>query len=87
MRSGRRDSGRAMHEAEQGMNVARIASLRAGIPVEAGGDGEQLLLIGLKEIAMRRARDVRVRDHDRRRGTESMSLVPMAATRLRRTRR
>jgi acetyl-CoA acyltransferase len=29
--------GCAMPEAEQGLNVARIASLRAGIPVEASG--------------------------------------------------
>ena len=30
--------GCAMPEAEQGMNVARIASLRAGLPVDCFGD-------------------------------------------------
>ena len=38
--------GCAMPEAEQGMNVARIASLRAGIPVtRVGGDRQPLLLV------------------------------------------
>ena len=37
-----------MPEAEQGMNVARIASLRAGLPVEDFGDDDQsFLLIGI----------------------------------------
>jgi hypothetical protein len=35
-----------MPEGEQGLNVARIASLRAGVPVDRlGGHGEPLLLL------------------------------------------
>ena len=44
--------GCAMPEAEQGLNVARIASLRAGVPVErVGGHHQPLLLVGLQAIA------------------------------------
>ena len=37
--------GCAMPEGEQGMNVARIASLRAGLPVEAGAMTKDLALL------------------------------------------
>ncbi len=61
--------GCAMPEAEQGMNVARIASLRAGIPVErVGGDDQPLLLVrAAGDRLCRRAHHVRVRVDDRRR--------------------
>ena len=61
--------GCAMPEAEQGLNVARIASLRAGIPVERlGGDGQPLLLVGpAGDRLRRRAHHVRLRVGDRRR--------------------
>src|SRR6267143_764658 len=36
--------GCAMPEGEQGMNVARIAALRAGLPVETSDDHQPLLL-------------------------------------------
>src|SRR3977135_786210 len=44
--------GCAMPEAEQGLNVARIASLRAGIPVEASaGTINRFCASGLQAIA------------------------------------
>ena len=71
--------GCAMPEAEQGMNVARIASLRAGIPVEASAvtinrfcsSGLQAIAFGAERIICGSA-DTIVAG-----GTESMSLVPM----------
>ena len=36
--------GCAMPEAEQGMNVARVASFRAGLPITVSGDDDQSLL-------------------------------------------
>ncbi len=46
--------GCAMPEAEQGMNVARISALRAGLPVESAAMTDQsLLCVG---IAVHRAR-------------------------------
>ena len=77
--------GCAMPEAEQGLNVARIASLRAGIPVtRVGGDGQPLLLVGpAGDCARRRSaswsapRNVIVAG-----GTESMSLVPMGGHKI-----
>ena len=61
--------GCAMPEAEQGLNVARIASLRAGIPVtRVGGDRQPLLLVGpAGDRLRRRAHHVRLRVGDRRR--------------------
>jgi acetyl-CoA acyltransferase len=60
--------GCAMPEAEQGMNVARIASLRAGIPSGARGHGEPLLFVrAAGDRLRRRAGDVRLRLDDRRR--------------------
>jgi acetyl-CoA acyltransferase len=71
--------GCAMPEAEQGMNVARIASLRAGLPVEVSAMTiNRFCSSGLQAIAMAAERiasgggEVIVAG-----GTESMSLVPM----------
>ena len=71
--------GCAMPEAEQGMNVARIASLRAGIPVAAAAvTVNRFCASGLQSIAFAAERimaggaDTIVAG-----GTESMSLVPM----------
>jgi len=71
--------GCAMPEAEQGMNVARIASLRAGIPVTASAvTVNRFCSSGLQAIAYAAERimcgsaSVIVAG-----GTESMSLVPM----------
>ena len=71
--------GCAMPEAEQGLNVARIASLRAGIPVSASAVTiNRFCSSGLQAIAFASERvmcgsaDVVIAG-----GTESMSLVPM----------
>jgi len=71
--------GCAMPEAEQGMNVARIASLLAGVPHTAGAMtinrfcSSGLQAIALAADAVRGGRvDVAVAG-----GTESMSLIPM----------
>jgi acetyl-CoA acyltransferase len=71
--------GCAMPEAEQGLNVARIASLRAGIPVSASAvTVNRFCSSGLQAIAYAAERimgggaDVVMAG-----GTESMSLVPM----------
>jgi len=71
--------GCAMPEAEQGMNVARIASLRAGLPVECAAmtinrfcsSGLQAIAIVADRIAAG-AYDVAVAG-----GTESMTMIPM----------
>jgi acetyl-CoA acyltransferase len=71
--------GCAMPEAEQGMNVARIASLRAGLPVEASAmtinrfcsSGLQAIAIAAERI-MAGAYDVAIAG-----GTESMTMIPM----------
>ncbi len=76
--------GCAMPEAEQGMNVARIASLRAGIPVEASAvtvnrfcsSGLQAIAYGAERIMCGFA-DTIVAG-----GTESMSLVPMGGNKI-----
>ena len=55
--------GCAMPEAEQGMNVARIAALRAGLPIEVPGmtmnrfcsSGLQTIATGAAQIAAERA--------------------------------
>ena len=44
--------GCAMPEAEQGMNVARIAALRAGLPVKLGVTINRFCSSGLQAIAM-----------------------------------
>jgi len=71
--------GCAMPEAEQGMNVARIASLRAGLPVEVSAMTiNRFCSSGLQAIAMAAERimaggaEVVVAG-----GTESMSMIPM----------
>jgi acetyl-CoA acyltransferase len=71
--------GCAMPEAEQGLNVARIASLRAGIPVSASAvtvnrfcsSGLQAIAYGAERIMAGFASTIVAG------GTESMSLVPM----------
>ena len=71
--------GCAMPEAEQGMNVARIASLRAGLPVECSAmtinrfcsSGLQAIALAADSIASGRA-EVAVAG-----GTESMTMIPM----------
>ena len=76
--------GCAMPEAEQGMNVARIASLRAGLPIEAGAmTVNRFCASGLQSIALAAERvasggaDVIVAG-----GTESMSLIPMGGNKI-----
>ena len=71
--------GCAMPEAEQGLNVARIASLRAGVPVTASAvtvnrfcaSGLQAIAYGADRIRVGEAHVVVAG------GTESMSLIPM----------
>jgi len=71
--------GCAMPEAEQGMNVARIAALRAGLPVEVSAlTVNRFCSSGLQAIAMAAERilsggaEVIVAG-----GTESMTMIPM----------
>ena len=76
--------GCAMPEGEQGLNVARIASLRAGIPVEASAvtvnrfcsSGLQAIAYGAERIMLGHTSAVVAG------GTESMSLVPMTGERF-----
>ena len=76
--------GCAMPEAEQGMNVARIASLRAGVPVSASAvTVNRFCSSGLQAIAYAAERvmcgfgSITVAG-----GTESMSLVPMGGHKI-----
>jgi len=76
--------GCAMPEAEQGMNVARIASLRAGLPVEVSAVTiNRFCSSGLQAIAMAAERimaggaEVMVAG-----GTESMSMIPMGGNKI-----
>ncbi len=71
--------GCAMPEAEQGMNVARIASLRAGLPVETSAITiNRFCSSGLQAIAFAAERIIAgFADVILAGGTESMSLVPM----------
>src|SRR4051812_20810932 len=71
--------GCAMPEAEQGLNVARIASLRAGIPVTASAvTVNRFCSSGLQAIAYAAERVIAGGAHAVvAGGTESMSLVPM----------
>jgi acetyl-CoA acyltransferase len=76
--------GCAMPEAEQGLNVARIASIRAGLPVEASAVTiNRFCASGLQAIAF--AAD-RIRSGSANAiiagGTESMSLVPMGGNKV-----
>jgi len=76
--------GCAMPEAEQGMNVARIASLRAGIPVSASAvtvnrfcsSGLQAIAYAAERIMCGFASSIVAG------GTESMSLVPMGGHKI-----
>ena len=76
--------GCAMPEGEQGMNVARIASLRAGIPVEASAvtinrfcsSGLQAIAYGAVRIMLGQGRAAVAG------GTESMSMVPMGGNKI-----
>ncbi|HYL13859.1 MAG TPA: acetyl-CoA C-acyltransferase [Terriglobales bacterium] len=76
--------GCAMPEAEQGMNVARIASLRAGLPVEVSAlTINRFCSSGLQAIALAAERimaggaEVIVAG-----GTESMSMIPMGGHKI-----
>jgi acetyl-CoA acyltransferase len=76
--------GCAMPEGEQGMNVARIASLRAGLPVETSAMTiNRFCSSGLQAIALAAERirsgsaEVIIAG-----GTESMSLVPMGGNKI-----
>ena len=76
--------GCAMPEAEQGTNVARIASLRAGLPVEVSAmtinrfcsSGLQAIALAADSIRAGRARVVLAG------GTESMSMIPSGGNKL-----
>jgi acetyl-CoA acyltransferase len=76
--------GCAMPEGEQGFNVARIASLRAGVPIEASAvtvnrfcsSGLQAIAYGAERI-MLGAAEVAIAG-----GTESMSMVPMGGNKI-----
>src|SRR5437762_169122 len=76
--------GCAMPEAEQGLNVARIASLRAGIPVAASAvtinrfcsSGLQAIAFAAERIMCGFASTIVAG------GTESMSLVPMGGHKI-----
>src|SRR6516162_8412849 len=76
--------GCAMPEGEQGMNVARIASLRAGLPIEAGAMTiNRFCASGLQAIALAAERiraggaEVIIAG-----GVESMSLIPMGGNKV-----
>ena len=76
--------GCAMPEAEQGLNVARIASLRAGVPVSASAvtinrfcsSGLQSIAFAAERIMCGFAQSVVAG------GTESMSIVPMGGNKV-----
>jgi acetyl-CoA acyltransferase len=76
--------GCAMPEAEQGLNVARIASLRAGLPVSASAitvnrfcsSGLQAVAFAAERILAGSATTVIAG------GTESMSLIPMGGNKV-----
>jgi len=76
--------GCAMPEAEQGLNVARIASLRAGVPVSASAvtvnrfcsSGLQAIAFAAERIMAGFAATIVAG------GAESMSLVPMGGNRI-----
>ena len=76
--------GCAMPEAEQGLNVARIASLRAGVPITASAvtvnrfcsSGLQAIAYGAERIIAGGATAIVAG------GTESMSLVPMGGNKI-----
>jgi acetyl-CoA acyltransferase len=76
--------GCAMPEAEQGMNVARISALRAGLPVESSAMTiNRFCSSGLQSIALAAER---IRGGGAEAiiagGTESMSMVPMGGNKM-----
>lgn len=76
--------GCAMPEGEQGMNVARIAALRAGLPVSSGAmTVNRFCASGLQAIALAAER---IRSGGAEAilagGTESMSMVPMGGNKI-----
>ena len=76
--------GCAMPEAEQGLNVARIASLRAGVPVSASAvTVNRFCASGLQAIAFAAER-IKAGSVEAvvAGGTESMSLVPMGGNKV-----
>jgi acetyl-CoA acyltransferase len=76
--------GCAMPEGEQGMNVARIAALRSGLPVETSAmtinrfcsSGLQAIALGAERIRAGAAQVILAG------GTESMSMVPMGGNKI-----
>ena len=76
--------GCAMPEAEQGLNVARIASLRAGVPVSASAvTVNRFCSSGLQSIASAAERIMTgFATTIVAGGTESMSLVPMGGNKI-----
>jgi acetyl-CoA acyltransferase len=76
--------GCAMPEGEQGMNVARIAALRAGLPVETSAmTVNRFCASGLQAIAQAAERIRSGAAHVIvAGGTESMSLVPMGGNKI-----
>jgi acetyl-CoA acyltransferase len=76
--------GCAMPEAEQGLNVARIASLRAGLPVTAAAvTVNRFCSSGLQSIASASERIIAgFASTMIAGGTESMSLVPMGGNKV-----
>jgi acetyl-CoA acyltransferase len=76
--------GCAMPEGEQGMNVARIASLRAGLPVEVSAlTINRFCSSGLQSIAMAAERIMAGgADAIIAGGTESMSMIPMGGNKI-----
>src|SRR6202167_835541 len=76
--------GCAMPEAEQGMNVARIAALRAGLPIETSAmtinrfcsSGLQAIAIAAERIRSGSAHAIVAG------GTESMTMVPMGGNKV-----
>jgi acetyl-CoA acyltransferase len=76
--------GCAMPEGEQGLNVARIASLRAGVPISASAvtvnrfcsSGLQAIAYGAERIMLGQGQVVIGG------GTESMSMVPMGGNKV-----
>lgn len=76
--------GCAMPEAEQGMNVARIAALRAGLPVEVSAltinrfcsSGLQAIALAAERIMAGGAEAIVAG------GTESMSMIPMGGNKI-----
>lgn len=76
--------GCAMPEAEQGMNVARVAAIRAGLPIDVPGvTVNRFCSSGLQSIAMAAERimcgfaDIIIAG-----GTETMSLLPMGGNKV-----